>query len=153
VLVSIIGGPDLALKEVSDIMGAIRARLRADTHLMMGTVLDDAWRNKVMISALVSSEWTPAAAPREAESEPDAARDAPGRSARGTKPGKPGKSGKPGKTGRTGKTAGTAGKPTQTSLSFDDVGRSRFKDVEPTVLDGENVDIPTFVRRGIEIEK
>ena len=37
--------------------------------------------------------------------------------------------------------------------TFDTFGRGRFKDVEPTMIDGEDLDIPTFVRRGIPIEK
>ncbi len=46
------------------------------------------------------------------------------------------------------------GRPAQASLSFDNVGaRGRFEDTEPTVMDGEDLDIPTFIRRGITIER
>jgi hypothetical protein len=41
----------------------------------------------------------------------------------------------------------------QGDLSLDNGGRprGRFKDVEPTILDGQNVDIPTFIRRNMAI--
>jgi hypothetical protein len=32
-------------------------------------------------------------------------------------------------------------------------GRGRFKNMDPTVVDGEDLDIPTFVRLGVNIEK
>jgi hypothetical protein len=42
----------------------------------------------------------------------------------------------------------------QTKLQFDSAsGRGRFRDVEPTIMDGQDLDVPTFVRRGIQIEK
>ena len=36
---------------------------------------------------------------------------------------------------------------------FDKVSQGRFKDVEATVVEGKNLDIPTFKRRGIMIQK
>jgi hypothetical protein len=33
------------------------------------------------------------------------------------------------------------------------VGKGRFKGVEPTIVNGENLDVPTFERRGIPIPR
>ena len=44
------------------------------------------------------------------------------------------------------------GKIVQVGL-FDTVSLGRFKDVEATVVEGRNLDIPTFKRRGIMIQK
>ncbi|MDP2990076.1 MAG: hypothetical protein Q8O57_05870, partial [Kiritimatiellota bacterium] len=44
------------------------------------------------------------------------------------------------------------GKIVQVGL-FDKISQGRFKDVEATVVEGKNLDIPTFKRRGIMIQK
>ena len=36
---------------------------------------------------------------------------------------------------------------------FDAVEQGRFKGVNPTIVDGSNLDIPTFIRRRIQIQK
>ena len=41
----------------------------------------------------------------------------------------------------------------QPLLGLDMSGKDRFKDVEATIIDGEDLDIPTYVRRGIRLEK
>ncbi len=131
ILVSIVGGPDLTLREVGDIMGALQSKVAKDCRLEMGTVIDDDWKGKVTVSLIVSEEAPPpdilevAAVPL---------------------PGMPGA--EPPTAKRTGKK-----KQRQTSLSFGATGKGRFKDVEPTIMDGEDLDIPTFVRRGVRLPK
>jgi hypothetical protein len=41
----------------------------------------------------------------------------------------------------------------QTQLGLEGVAKGRFKDVEPTLHGGENLDIPTYERRGVVIPK
>jgi cell division protein FtsZ len=41
----------------------------------------------------------------------------------------------------------------QAKLRLDASGKRRFKGVRPTILDGEDLDVPTFVRRGIQIRE
>ncbi len=36
---------------------------------------------------------------------------------------------------------------------FETAGQGRFKDVDPTIIEGDNLDIPTFIRRRIMIQK
>jgi hypothetical protein len=36
-------------------------------------------------------------------------------------------------------------------LTFDLADKGRFKNVEPTYYEGEDLDTPTFVRRGIKL--
>jgi cell division protein FtsZ len=40
----------------------------------------------------------------------------------------------------------------QTRLDLDSTGKGRFKDVEPTLYEGEDLDVPTFKRRGIRLK-
>jgi len=127
-LVSIAGGPDLTLQEVGDVMDGISAKAGPDCVLTMGTVIDEAWRSRIGIVAVVSEE-------RHFEQAPVPAKrtdPAPGKPSAGS--------------GRR------PAKPRQTKLGLDTSGKGRFKDVEPTILDGEDLDIPTFRRRGISVE-
>jgi cell division protein FtsZ len=131
-LVSIVGGDDLTLKEVADTMAAVRAKTADACHVAMGTVLDDGWRNRLAITVLASKEWSdePLAPPEPRAPEPDA-------------PPVPEKPRRKGAAKR---------RQAQTSLGFDAAGKGRFKNVEPTILDGEDLDIPTYRRRGIRLE-
>jgi len=132
VLVSIVGGPDLALQEIGDIMKALTARLHVECHVSMGTVIDDAWRNNIVVTILFSDQWMP-----DLLKEDDEKRKKPlKRPLR-----------------KSLKSGGRKKKSEQTSLSFEAAARGRFKDVEPTILDGQDFDIPTFKRRGTIIDK
>jgi len=132
-LVSIVGGPDLALQEIGDIMKALTTRLHVDCHVSMGTVVDDAWRNNIVVTVLFSNQWSPELLHKEEKKSKK-------------KPVKP-TTPKPSASGTKKK------KQKQTSLSFEAAAKGRFKDVEPTILDGQDFDIPTFKRRGIVIDK
>jgi len=127
-LVSITGGPDLALKEISEIMEAISAKTAEGCDVAMGTVVDDAWQSRLGVVALASEEG------------PVAAAEAPARQAQPKAPAK---------------RSPAKGHPRleQTKLGFDTGGRGRFYGVEPTILNGQDLDIPTFRRRGISIER
>lgn len=142
VLVSIVGGPDLMLKEIETVMNAIRAAARKGAQILMGTVVEDDWRERLSVTALVSESWTgrhaepdvieePAEAGGEARPAPEPAADAPAPAPRRRR----------------------SRKEQQADLSLDPIEarKGRFKDVEPTILDGEDYDVPTFMRRGIPI--
>ncbi|OGV65262.1 MAG: hypothetical protein A2283_05600 [Lentisphaerae bacterium RIFOXYA12_FULL_48_11] len=125
-LVSIAGGSDLTLKEIDDVMKAISARKQKDAKLFMGTVVDNDVHDRITITVIASEQWSSDPAPVKAP-EPETA-------------------------DKTKKIKSRA-KDLQTKLKLEPTGKGRFKDVEPTVLDGEDFDIPTFVRRGIAIER
>jgi len=38
-------------------------------------------------------------------------------------------------------------------LSFGATGRGKFRDVEPTLHEGEDLDVPTYIRRNIILER
>lgn len=129
-LIGIAGGPDLALREVGQIMEAIQGKLPADCHACMGTHVDERIEDGLHVVMLVSELWTQGgAAPAK---EPEGEARPASRSGR-----RPGRSG---------------AKQQQPMLGLMVTGRGRFKNVEPTLLDGEDLDIPTYIRRGIAIE-
>jgi cell division protein FtsZ len=128
-----VGGNDLAVKDVELIMAAISARAPVDCHIAMGTVVDEASRGRVAVAVLASEEWRPETP----------ATDTGASRADGRKPEAAAGRGRKNRRSR----------PTQTKLRLETYGKGRFKGVEPTVLDGEDLDIPTFVRRGVAIDK
>lgn len=151
-MVLIVGGPDLRLKEVGEIMDLVSPRVRSECRLVMGTSLDDAWVGRVTVCVitgekrvvsplpapeLVATESSDAAAGADTASEATRAGHAPEEMPAGTSGGRR-----------------RRGKERQPQLPLEQLsGRGRFKDVEPTLQNGEDLDIPTFVRRGIRIER
>lgn len=141
-LVTIAGGPDLALVEIGRIMDRIQAGIGKGCHLAMGTVIDEGWENRITVVVLASDRRVPrraGAGQREvATVTADAGQEAGSGAAQAGV-----------------QAAGTGGKGEvlQTQFRLEPLGKGRFKNVEPTLMDGEDLDIPTFVRRGIEIEK
>jgi len=128
ILVGIMGGENLTVREVGTVMDALRARCPDACRISMGTFLDDAAHGKLSVVALVSESWVDAK-PKTAEGPSTSKAEKP----RGR---------------RRSRAAGQ-----QELLSLDFPGKGRFKNIEPTFLDGEDLDVPTYVRRGIAIEK
>ena len=57
VLVSILGGPDMTIREVESIMNAIQKGVRKEAHLFMGTAIDEHWRDTVSVTIVASLFW------------------------------------------------------------------------------------------------
>lgn len=131
VLVSIAGGSGLTLKEVGGVMDAISESVGGDTEVVMGTVLDEAWGNRVSVTVVVAGP----DAPPEEEPEVEQA-------------GEPIEETKPQKQARRRKR-----RDLQAKLRLDTAGKGRFKDIEPTIMDGEDLDIPTFIRRNLPVDR
>lgn len=124
-LVSVIGGPDLALGEVKRIMAGIVEIAGNSALLMSGVGCEPEWREKVLVTVLVSEQDTAEALAASARAKREK---------------------------RAPEEAGTRKHPTQPNL-FDASKLGRFNEIEPTIVDGNNLDTPTFIRRGIPIQK
>jgi len=135
VIVSILGGPDLALREIESVMSTVRGAARKNTNLFMGAAIDLAWAGAVAVTLVVSQRWTAEEPVAVAPAEP-----AGGKAAE-PPPAKPGS--------RKKRTSAL-----QPSLGLENsVAKGMFKDVESTAIDGVDMDIPTFIRRRVVIEK
>lgn len=133
VLVSILGGPDMTIREVESIMTAIQKVVRKEAHLFMGTAIDEHWRDTISVTIVASQFWRDEE-PAEEKPEPELSTESPSKPAPG---------------GKKKKRAAA----TQVQLGLDAIAKGIFKDVEPTVFEGEDLDIPTFMRRRVVIEK
>lgn len=134
ILVSILGGPDMGVREVETIMSAIEGSVRKEAHIHMGTAIDDSWKDMISITIVASRFWR-----GEDESDEPIPSDPPeGDDATVTS------------TVRKKKKKGDA---TQPQLILESISKGIFKDVEPTIVDGEDMDVPTFIRHRITVDK
>jgi cell division protein FtsZ len=128
IVVNITAGSQLTLVNVQTIMEKIRSAARPGAHLLMGTVMNEDWGNKIGVTLIVPS--TEGVRRVVAATAPRAAAE--------TNPGDAGLS-------------AAAKRLKQADLNFDTQDKGRFKNVEPTIHQGQDLDIPTFIRRGLKL--
>lgn len=133
VLVGILGDEGITLLEVQTVMKAVSSLTSLQCQTVMGTAVDAQWQGKLVLSMLCS-ESAPAGQPSVAPQ----ATAVPESNRTPTHHRK-----------RTSKKKTSALK--QSQLSFHQGGKGRFSDVEPTYHSGEELDTPTFIRRGITL--
>lgn len=138
VLVGVLGGPDLTLADLQRVMNEVHARCRPDAPIQIATAVDASFDGRLALTVILSEHAEPVAPPEKAP--------APSKEETAVEPAPPqpeaAGSRKPGKR-----------KAVQAEMTFESQGRGRFRNVEPTLLDGEDLDVPTFVRRGIQIAR
>ncbi len=132
-LVSIAGGSDLTLKEVDHVMKTFSERASGKAEVSMGTVVDKVFEGRISVTVLAALN-DGENEEKDAAVEPsDVTEEAP-------------KSG--GSRRRRGRKQSQ-----QAKLKLDIAGQGRFRGIEPTIYEGEDLDIPTFIRRGISIQR
>ncbi len=160
VLVSLTGGKDLTMSEVNRVMEKINGHCDG-AKVIMGAAIDAGMANKlsvVLIAAKNSAEKIEtgtASNPTEpiVAGLPEASRESMPSSPRfdhrllsGAPLPQPERGARPHRVRRPGKTIMTQG---QLPLSI--VSRGRFDKSEPTIHKGEDLDIPTYIRRGVPL--
>lgn len=134
VLVSILGGSDMSIREVESIMTAVENATLKDAHIHMGTSIDEAWNDAISVTIVASRFWR-------AEEEGDEKVAPEPHPAEGAPPAAAGKRKK-----RRPET-------NQSQMILEGISKGIFKDVEPTIIDGEDLDVPTFIRRRVAVPK
>lgn len=134
ILVSILGGSDMSVKEVESIMTAVEGATRKDAHIHMGTSIDEAWNDAISVTLVASRFWR---AEDEADEKTPADPTVPDESP----------------TVPSGKKKKKKAETTQSQLILEGISKGIFKDVEPTIIEGEDMDIPTFIRRRVAVAK
>lgn len=125
VLIGLQGSPDLTLQEVQEVVDGITDLCPPETTRWVGAGTNRAMRGKIGALVLISQQ----SAPRPAEA------SAPARAVR-----------KP-----VAKGASKVTEQKELGLSTAPPSKGRFKDVEPTIVQGEDLDLPTFIRRGMKL--
>ena len=163
VLVSLIGGPDLTMTEVNRVMQEIQGRCDG-AHVMMGAAIDDKFCERLAITVIVArkgeasdeNEERARTNPEELETQLSPDRDGKAKicawcrlrqSCRRKKLSSCFHGNSAG--GARGRKANS--KMRQGQLPMEIISKGRFDKSEPTIHMGEDLDVPTYIRRGISL--
>lgn len=138
-LIGIVGGPDLMLTELQKVMADLTAQARPDVHLHVGTAIDPSNEGRLCVSVLLTESEERVPEPPSADPAPASLEGAAVSAGDET-------AAKPPRRNRSGKAV-------QAELTLDSISKGRFRDVQPTLHDGVDLDVPTFVRRGIRLSR
>ena len=144
-LVNISGGTELTLPKVNEIMNAIADQFGRDSHIIMGAVIDEGMQGRVEISVLGASDMggRGVIARRPV---PVRARPAPAR------PDEPAPRQEATPAVVQAESVASGPKPTQEEFGFGEVeSRGQFERTDRNLFDGQDLDVPTYLRRGIKI--
>ncbi|MGA2542629.1 MAG: cell division protein FtsZ [Verrucomicrobiota bacterium] len=170
VLVSLAGGPDLTMSEVNKIMEPLQRQCE-NAHLIFGAVIDEAFTGRLSVMLIASSrrgrETAPLAAGSSAlaggPAEAPAKADAPALqfldpSATARPPSRfvappPEMSNEKKEQLYTRQTGHARRKNSrlQKELPLEIVFKGRFDKSEPTIRHGEDLDLPTYIRKGVAL--
>ncbi len=147
ILLGILAGSDLRLAELGEIMQQIQTHTQKPCKIEMGTVLDERFNGRIELVLMAFESWTvteetaavpiltqaPAvaveAAHAEGAAEPPVVEAMPVSS------------------------AVRRGRRNVSKLSFGPSGLGKFQNMEQTLVNGQDLDMPTFQRRGITLER
>lgn len=155
-LVNIIGGADLTLPKVNDIMTAITDQFGRDSHIIMGAVIDEDLAGRVEICVIGTSDMGGRGLPSrrnvvaQGRSKlPAATPPPPSRSETATA--HPATQAPRAALELDLKMA-HAQKPDQVEFGFGEVeSRGHFEKTDRNLYDGQDLDVPTYLRKGIRI--
>ena len=162
VLVSLMGGPDLAMAEVNRVMEQLHSHCQR-AQLIMGAAVDETFRERLAV-IVIAAQRTHGSGAEKADGEGAEGldsqllgRSAPARPESRFLPPPPSLS--PEKMeqmlARQGSRAGRPRKALpklrQTQLPLEIVSKGRFDKSEPTIHKGEDLDVPTYIRRGVSL--
>ncbi|MGC4073483.1 MAG: cell division protein FtsZ [Nibricoccus sp.] len=172
-LVNIVGGTDLTLPKVNEIMTAVTDQFGRDSHVIMGAVIDESLQNQVEICVLGTTDVgtrgvsprraAPSTRSRQTSSPLPAAVVAANTPASDTAPASAAPAPAPAaKTGGSPRTAAPVAaelplnvhgaKPAQDEFLFGEVERRGFFDkTDRNLFEGQDLDVPTYLRKGIKI--
>jgi cell division protein FtsZ len=173
ILVNVAGGPNLTLNEVQILMEELNRHINDHTQILFGTTVDPQLGDTMsvtIISSIAGSEEkaavpdVPARRPlEEAPDEPVAATEVaekeepeevkpPVSSEQRPEPIAAERRPVVKREAEPEPDAAAAKQPQQETLQFEPVTRGRFEKSEPTIVDGQDLDVPTFLRRNVRVK-
>lgn len=135
-MLSVTGGPDLSLSELETIHRRFQERARPGARISMGAAVLDDWSGRLALTVLAAEHWLPAARSPAELAQPRGL---------GFFAETPAKPEPPARKSRKGS------QQSELPLGGAAAGGGRFQDVAPTIHEGADLDIPTYLRQGIRI--
>ncbi len=152
-LVNIVGGAELTLARVNEIMSAVTERYGRESHVIMGAVIDEDLQGQLEICVIGTSDigGRPAVrrstaqrernrSPSSATTKPDPVSAGPVGEVRSSPP-------------RRRAEPASGGPDEQDEFTFQGSpdNRGRFERTDRNLFEGQDLDVPTYLRRGIKI--
>jgi cell division protein FtsZ len=148
-LVNIVGGTDLTLPKVNEIMTAVTEQYGRDSHVIMGAVIDEDMQGRVEVCVLGTSDLggrVPVRRPATTAARPRtiATGDVPAPAASMPASAAP---------ARPAVTGAAASKPVQEEILFGGEAETRgfFERTDRNLFEGQDLDVPTYLRKGIKV--
>lgn len=126
IVMGILAGTETTVRELENITKEVRGVLRADAELKIGIALDERYASRLAIVMMVAERWSSRSIPLSVVAEPETPA---------------------GEQGVEGETGGNT--LVQGEIKLDANSSGRFKNIEPTIEAGEDLDTPSFIRQGI----
>ncbi len=150
-LVNIIGGTDLTLPKVNELMTAITDQFGRESHVIMGAVIDEGMQNRVEVCVLGTSDMGARSVQPRRPIPTRGRAPVPRPEGAGTVP-VPATTPAPAERTAAPVTHTTASKAAQEEFGFGEVeSRGHFEKTDRNLFDGQDLDVPTYLRKGIKI--
>ncbi len=150
ILVNIVGGQDLTLSEVQSVMEELGQHIDEHTQLLFGAAVDQKLEGRLGVTLISSLGTRPKGQPALASAS-GAASNLPLPAPRNFGGALPIPTVVAASTGESLGTAVGARASTETTATENAV-RGRFDKSEPTIIDGEDLDVPTFMRKNLKVK-
>ncbi|MBI5688493.1 MAG: cell division protein FtsZ [Verrucomicrobia bacterium] len=154
-LVNIIGGADLTLPKVNEIMTAITEQFGRDSHIIMGAVIDENLAGRVEVCVIGTSDLGGRVLPtrRPAVAAGRSRPPLPGTDKAAPAPTVPAAAAPaPRGAGEPAPRQTPAAKVAQEEFGFGEMeSRGHFEKTDRNLFDGQDLDVPTYLRKGIKI--
>ncbi len=147
-LVNIIGGTDLTLPMVNEIMTAVTDQYGKEANVIMGAVIDESMQHRLEVCVLGTTDIGGRAFTQRRSGA--VVRGTPAAPARhsGPKSAAPAAAGAPAAS----RPAAPAGRAEQNEFSFNEhESRGYFDKTDRNLFEGQDLDVPTYLRKGIKV--
>ena len=158
-LVNIVGGPELSLASVNDIMAAVSEQYGRDAHIFLGAVIDEQLSGKIEVCIVGTSDVSRTGVRRgvatvvpSVEGAKLPIQETPVRAKPGAGARRP--SAEPAELPLAGVGASAKAPVKQDEFSFGGIepdSRGWFDNTDRNLFEGQDLDVPTYLRKGIKI--
>ncbi len=163
VLVSLLGGPDLTMAQINRVMEQIQSRCEK-AQVMMGAAVDESFRDRLAVT-LIAARKNGRGDADDVHGNGASAEDLDTQLITRASGGRPASRFVPpppalppdklervlARQGSASRARKTVAKMRQTQLPLEIISKGRFDKSEPTIHQGEDLDVPTYIRRGISL--
>lgn len=157
-LVNIVGGPELTLASVNDIMAAVSEQYGRDAHIFLGAVIDEEVAGRIEVCIIGTSDVSRTAVRRGTATVVPSAdtklpiQETPVRAKPGSTSRRP--SAEPAELPLAGVGASAKAPVKQDEFAFggaEPESRGWFDNTDRNLFEGQDLDVPTYLRKGIKI--